>query len=142
MGPKVYEIWGPLFFGSITAFNQKFDIKNDPDAVEIDFVESRISDHSAIEAIFNLVNKYNSAGKTIKLKHLSQDCKILLCKSSPICSRRSLLRRLMIHVIIWPKIQKHLPKGFQSIRYKLFRVNRSRYHFFIIALVVNDFTYN
>ena len=83
-GTKVYEIWGPLFFGSITAFNQKFDIKNDPDAVEIDFVESRISDHSAIEAIFNLVNKYNSAGKTIKLKHLSQDCKILLYKSSPI----------------------------------------------------------
>jgi SulP family sulfate permease len=83
-GTKVYEIWGPLFFGSISAFNQKFDIKNDPDTIEIDFVESRVSDHSAIEAIFNLVNKYNSAGKTIKLKHLSQDCKILLYKSSPL----------------------------------------------------------
>ena len=83
-GTKIYEIWGPLFFGSITAFNQKFDVKNDPDVVEIDFVESRVSDHSAIEAIFNLVNKYNSAGKTIKLKHLSQDCKVLLCKSSPL----------------------------------------------------------
>ena len=81
-GTKVYEIWGPLFFGSITAFNEKFDIKNDPDRVEIDFVESRISDHSAIEAIFNLVNKYEAAGKTIKLKHLSEDCKILLYKSS------------------------------------------------------------
>ena len=83
-GTKIYEIWGPLFFGSITAFNQKFDVKNDPNVVEIDFVESRVSDHSAIEAIFNLVNKYNSAGKTIKLKHLSQDCKVLLCKSSPL----------------------------------------------------------
>ena len=83
-GTKTYEIWGPLFFGSISAFNQKFDVKNDPDAVEIDFVESRVSDHSAIEAIFNLVNKYNSAGKTIKLKHLSQDCKVLLYKSSPL----------------------------------------------------------
>ena len=83
-GTKVYEIWGPLFFGSISAFNQKFDIKNDPDTVEIDFVESRVSDHSAIEAIFNLVNKYKSAGKTIKLKHLSQDCKVLLHKSRPI----------------------------------------------------------
>ena len=83
-GTKTYEIWGPLFFGSISAFNQKFDIKNDPDAIEIDFVESRVSDHSAIEAIFNLVNKYNSAGKTIKLKHLSQDCKVLLYKSSPL----------------------------------------------------------
>ena len=83
-GTKIYEIWGPLFFGSITAFNQKFDVKNDPNVVEIDFVESRVSDHSAIEAIFNLVNKYNSAGKTIKLKHLSQDCKVLLYKSSPL----------------------------------------------------------
>jgi len=83
-GIKVYEIWGPLFFGSISAFNQKFDVKNDPEAIEIDFVESRISDHSAIEAIFVLVNKYNKAGKTIKLKHLSQDCKVLLYKSSPL----------------------------------------------------------
>ncbi len=83
-GTKIYEIWGPLFFGSITAFNQKFDVKNDPNVVEIDFVESRVRDHSAIEAMFYLVNKYNSAGKTIKLKHLSQDCKVLLYKSSPL----------------------------------------------------------
>jgi len=82
-GTKVYEIWGPLFFGSILAFNDKFDPKNDPENVEIDFVESRISDHSALEAIFNLVNKYEAEGKTIKLKHLSEDCKELLYKSSP-----------------------------------------------------------
>lgn len=82
-GTKVYEIWGPLFFGSISAFNQKFDVKNDPEKVEIDFIESRISDHSAIEAIFNLVNKYEAEGKSVKLKHLSEDCKILLYKSSP-----------------------------------------------------------
>jgi len=83
-GTKVYEIWGPLFFGSITAFNDKFDIKKDPQSVEIDFVESRISDHSAIEAISNLVAKYKEEGKTIHLKHLSEDCKILLYKSSPL----------------------------------------------------------
>ena len=82
-GTKVYEIWGPLFFGSIIAFNDKFDVKTDPKHVEVDFVESRISDHSAIEAIFNLVNKYEAEGKTIKLKHLSEDCKILLYKSNP-----------------------------------------------------------
>jgi SulP family sulfate permease len=82
-GTKVYEIWGPLFFGSIQAFNDKFDVKNDPEKVEIDFVESRISDHSALEAIFSLVNKYEEAGKQIKLKHLSEDCKILLYKSNP-----------------------------------------------------------
>jgi len=83
-GTKVYEIWGPLFFGSIKTFNDKFDVKNDPQSVEIDFVESRVSDHSAIEAISNLVNKYKEEGKTIYLKHLSQDCKILLYKSSPL----------------------------------------------------------
>ncbi|WP_069675989.1 SulP family inorganic anion transporter [Formosa sp. Hel1_33_131] len=83
-GTKVYEIWGPLFFGSITAFNDKFDVKNDPQSVEIDFVESRISDHSAIEAISNLVAKYKEEGKAIHLKHLSEDCKILLYKSSPL----------------------------------------------------------
>lgn len=82
-GTKIYEIWGPLFFGSITAFNEKFDVKNDPEHVEIDFVESRVSDHSAIEAVFNLVNKYKAEGKSIKLKHLSEDCKVLLYKSSP-----------------------------------------------------------
>jgi len=82
-GTLVYEIWGPLFFGSIIAFNEKFNVKNDPDKVEIDFVESRISDHSALEAIFNLVNKYEAEGKSIHLKHLSEDCKILLYKSNP-----------------------------------------------------------
>lgn len=83
-GTKVYEIWGPLFFGSISAFNEKFDVKNDPENVEIDFVESRVSDHSAIEAIFNIVEKYQAVGKKVTLKHLSEDCKLLLYKASPI----------------------------------------------------------
>lgn len=82
-GTKTYEIWGPLFFGSIQSFNSKFDVKNDPENVEIDFVESRVSDHSALEAIFNLVNKYEAAGKSLKLKHLSEDCKALMYKASP-----------------------------------------------------------
>ncbi|PCI07508.1 MAG: sodium-independent anion transporter [Flavobacteriaceae bacterium] len=82
-GTKVYEIWGPLFFGSISAFNEKFDIKGDPTKIEIDFVESRVSDHSAFEAILNLVKKYEAEGKTVHLKHLSEDCKILLNKADP-----------------------------------------------------------
>jgi SulP family sulfate permease len=83
-GTKVYEIWGPLFFGSISAFNDKFDVKNDPEHVEIDFVESRVSDHSALEAILNLVKKYEAENKRIRLKHLSVECKALLYKSDPI----------------------------------------------------------
>lgn len=82
-GTKIYEIWGPLFFGSIAVFNEKFDVKNDPDNVEIDFIESRVSDHSALEAIFNVVEKYEAAGKTIHLKHLSEECKELLYKANP-----------------------------------------------------------
>lgn len=82
-GTKVYEIWGPLFFGSIQQFNEKFDINNDPEKVEIDFMESRVSDHSALEALFNLVEKYEKAGKQLSLKHLSEDCKVLMRKASP-----------------------------------------------------------
>lgn len=82
-GTKVYEIWGPLFFGSIQNFNAKFDIKNDPEHVIIDFVESRVSDHSALEAIFNLVNKYEAEGKTLRLRHLNQESKVLLYKAHP-----------------------------------------------------------
>lgn len=82
-GTKIYEIWGPLFFGSVQNFNSKFDIKTDPDKVEIDFIESRVSDHSGIEALNNLANKYLEAGKKVKLTHLSPECKILLLKANP-----------------------------------------------------------
>jgi len=81
-GTKVYEIWGPLFFGSIQEFNDKFDVNGDPDSVEIDFMESRISDHSALEALESLVLKYQKVGKKIVLKHLSEDCKKLMKKAS------------------------------------------------------------
>ncbi|WP_271765211.1 SulP family inorganic anion transporter [Aquimarina algiphila] len=82
-GTKIYEIWGPLFFGSIQAFNNKFDVANDPEYIEIDFIESRVSDHSALEAIFNLVGKYEEAGKRVKIKHLSEECQALMIKASP-----------------------------------------------------------
>ncbi|MAZ26040.1 MAG: sodium-independent anion transporter [Cytophagaceae bacterium] len=82
-GTKVYEIWGPLFFGSIQAFNSKFDVANDPQNVEIDFIESRVSDHSALEALFALVQKYEAAGKNLKVKHLSEECQELMIKASP-----------------------------------------------------------
>ena len=81
-GTKVYEIWGPLFFGSIQNFNAKFDIKNDPQKIEIDFIESQVTDHSGIEALENLADKYIAAGKSITLKHLSPDCKALLLKAN------------------------------------------------------------
>jgi SulP family sulfate permease len=77
-GVKHYEIYGPLFFGSVAAFNEKFDVPNDPDEVIIDFAESRVADMSGIEALNKLTERYLKAGKKLHLKHLSPDCKILL----------------------------------------------------------------
>lgn len=77
-GVKYYEIYGPLFFGSITAFNEKFDVVNDPQEVIIDFKESRVVDMSAIEALNKITERYLKMGKKLHLRHLSKDCQILL----------------------------------------------------------------
>lgn len=77
-GVKHYEIYGPLFFGSITAFSEKFDAENDPQEVIIDFKESRVTDMSAIEALNALTGRYTKVGKKVRLKHLSPDCITLL----------------------------------------------------------------
>ncbi len=82
-GTKVYEIWGPLFFGSTTHFNSKFTVSEDPEKVEVDFMESKVTDHSGVEALRNLANKYLEQGKQIKFTHLSPDCKALLLKRNP-----------------------------------------------------------
>lgn len=84
-GIKHYEIFGPLFFGSSKLFMEKFDVKNDPKEVIIDFEESRIMDQSAIEAINKVAQKYLEEGKTIHLWHLSQDCRKLIKKAEKIC---------------------------------------------------------
>jgi len=77
-GVKHYEIYGPLFFGSVTSFSEKFDPENDPEEVVIDFKESRIVDMSAIDALDRLSKKYSQLNKKIYLKHLSEDCIKLL----------------------------------------------------------------
>jgi sulfate permease, SulP family len=77
-GVKHYEIYGPLFFGSVAAFNEKFDVLNDPEEVIIDFEESRVVDMSAIEALNKITERYSKVGKTVHLRHLSPDCRRLL----------------------------------------------------------------
>ena len=77
-GYKVYEIYGPLFFGSVNAFLDKFDIDTDPEQVIIDFKESRVADMSAIEALNKLSEKYGEQHKHIVLRYLSPDCRRLL----------------------------------------------------------------
>ena len=82
-GTKVYEIWGPLFFGSTQSFAEKFDVKQDPENIEIDFIESRVSDHSGIEALERIMDKYIDLGKSVTLTHLSPECQGLLKKANP-----------------------------------------------------------
>jgi SulP family sulfate permease len=77
-GVKHYEIYGPLFFGSVSAFNDKFDVTGDPEEVIIDFEESRVVDMSAIEALNKITERYLKVGKKVHLKHLSPDCRTLL----------------------------------------------------------------
>ncbi|WP_366187352.1 SulP family inorganic anion transporter [Flavobacterium ovatum] len=77
-GVKHYEIYGPLFFASTTAFLDKFDVANDPLEVIIDFRESKIADMSAIDAVNKLTERYAKIGKKIHLRHLSTDCRLLL----------------------------------------------------------------
>jgi SulP family sulfate permease len=77
-GWKIYELQGSLFFASISAFQTLFSPLNDPNEVVIDFRNARVTDHSALVAIDALAIRYQSLGKKLHLKHLSQGCGELL----------------------------------------------------------------
>lgn len=81
-GWKVYELEGPLFFGSVTHFKDLFDPKNDPQDVVIDFNESRIWDSSGIDALDGLADKYEQYGKKLHIRHISAECRGLLVKAN------------------------------------------------------------
>jgi SulP family sulfate permease len=83
-GAKHYEIYGPLFFGSVAAFNEKFDVQNDPETVIIDFKECKVTDMSAIDALNKLTQRYAQMGKKLHLRSLSEDCRILLRNASAV----------------------------------------------------------
>ena len=80
-GSKVYELHGPLFFASVSNFQDFFNCKEDPDDVIIEFQHSRVMDHSAIEAIDTLAERYVNAGKKLHLRHVSPECRQLLHKA-------------------------------------------------------------
>ena len=81
---KIYHVSGPLFFGSVEKFQDMFTPKTDPEDVVIDFANSRVWDHSGLQAIDTLAERYQKNGKTLHLKHLSPDCKHLLAKAGSI----------------------------------------------------------
>ncbi|MCL4116422.1 UNVERIFIED_CONTAM: hypothetical protein GTU68_031641 [Idotea baltica] len=80
-GSKEYKVNGPIFFGSTANFLELFDSYNDPQDVIVDFANSRVTDHSAIEAIDTIADRYAALGKTLHLRHLSQDCVAMLHKA-------------------------------------------------------------
>tara|TARA_B110000503_G_scaffold9115_1_gene12362 strand:+ start:1943 stop:3508 length:1566 start_codon:yes stop_codon:yes gene_type:complete len=80
-GSTVYAVTGPLFFGSVTSFLERFDPKEDNDDVIIDFARSRVADHSGLDAIDTLAERYLNAGKALHLVHLSDECSKLLTKA-------------------------------------------------------------
>ena len=80
-GTKVYSLRGPLFFGSSSSFLELFDPANDPQDVVVEFEHARVSDHSAIEAIDTLAERYVSQDKVLHLRHLSPECRKLLRKA-------------------------------------------------------------
>ena len=77
-GVDIYQIEGPLFFGSVDGFIEMFDPQNDSELVIIDFMNSRVVDQSALQAIEALASKYEALGKSLQLRHLSPDCHRLL----------------------------------------------------------------
>jgi SulP family sulfate permease len=80
-GSRIYQIHGPLFFASVSSFNDLFDLENDPEDVVIDFYYTRVYDQSGLEAINKLAERYRALGKRLHLRHLSEECKSLLDKA-------------------------------------------------------------
>jgi len=85
-GTKVYELDGPLFFGSTKNFMDIFNLETDSPKVVIDFKNTRVMDISGVEAIDTLIKKYEESGRNILLRHLSKDCKAILKNAGPYCS--------------------------------------------------------
>ncbi|MCC5908312.1 MAG: SulP family inorganic anion transporter [Balneolaceae bacterium] len=83
-GARHYQIYGPLFFASVATFHEKFDVNGDPDHIYIDFRESRIADHSAIDALNKVTQRYQRVGKRVSIINLDKNCKEMLNKAGNI----------------------------------------------------------
>ena len=93
-GAKIYSLGGPLFFGSTESFLSQFTPKEDPDRVVIDFINSRVVDHSGLQAIESLAKRYDELGKRLQLRHLSRDCQGPSRQGGPACGRARRRSRL------------------------------------------------
>lgn len=75
---RVYALDGLLYFGSVRGFSDRFQAKSDVKNIVIDFSNARVCDLSAIEAINVLGERYRNAGKNLRLRHISPDCRQML----------------------------------------------------------------
>jgi SulP family sulfate permease len=81
----IYEFEGPLFFGSVRSFFEQFNIEEDSQEIILDFKNARVMDISGVEAIDNITKKYQKNNKNLKIRHLSEDCKVTLKNAGPFC---------------------------------------------------------
>jgi len=84
-GSKIYEINGPIFFGSVANFKELFTPEEDPADVIVELQYSRIADHSGVEALDGLADKYIALGKQLHIRHVSPECRTLLRKAGDLC---------------------------------------------------------
>jgi len=96
-GQKVYRLEGRLFFGSVSAFKELFYFQEDPEHVVIDFENARVYDHSGIEAIQNIAERYRQYNKKLHLLNLSKECSDLLDKAENIVEV-SIIENLNWHI--------------------------------------------
>jgi len=79
---SLYQISGPLFFGSVKMFNEKFNPEEDSQTVILDLSQSRIYDMSSIIMLHKLTIRYAQAGKKMYLSNLGPESFLLLKKAN------------------------------------------------------------
>lgn len=87
-GERHYKLRGPVFFGSIQQFKELFQPAEDPVDVYVSFRRSKVCDHSAIQAIHAVSEKYRLLGKRLHLTHLDPACSKVLLKAGDIVEQQ------------------------------------------------------
>ncbi len=77
---KVYEVSGPMFFGTMSYFVDQFAPLDDPEQIVIDFARSHIWDHSAVIGITKVKEKYKAMNKEVHIRGLNEESRLLLEK--------------------------------------------------------------
>ncbi len=83
-GVRIYNLQGVLYFGSVREFGERLVPSNDPDEVIVDFKDARVADFSSLEALNAITERYASAGKRMRLRHLSPACAKMIDSASPL----------------------------------------------------------